>query len=82
MLEHGGNKIFPVIPQLIIPIRDALETRNPDIVCTTLKILQHLIVCHEVVGESLVPYYRQVCNHFFLFGGGVYNHSPRSSMSK
>lgn len=25
MLEHGGNKILPVIPQLIIPIKSKLE---------------------------------------------------------
>ena len=27
MLEHGGAKILPVIPQLIIPIKNALNTR-------------------------------------------------------
>lgn len=60
MLEHGGHKVLPVIPQLIIPIREALESRNPDVVCTTLKILQHLITCADLVGEALVPYYRQI----------------------
>ena len=29
MLEHGGSKILPVIPQLIIPIKTALNTRDP-----------------------------------------------------
>ncbi|XP_075260450.1 parkin coregulated gene protein-like [Convolutriloba macropyga] len=28
--------------------------------CTTLKIMQHLIVSGEMVGEALVPYYRQL----------------------
>ena len=27
MLDHGGPKILPVIPQLIIPIKNALNTR-------------------------------------------------------
>jgi hypothetical protein len=27
MLDHGGSKILPVIPQLIIPIKNALNTR-------------------------------------------------------
>jgi len=27
MLENGGSKILPVIPQLIIPIKTALNTR-------------------------------------------------------
>lgn len=60
MLEHGGNKILPVIPQLIIPIKKALNTRNPKVVCTTLKALQHLVVAADLVGEALVPYYRQI----------------------
>lgn len=60
MLEHGGNKVIPVIPQLIIPIKDALNTRNPKVVCTSLKALQHLVVSAEIVGEALVPYFRQI----------------------
>eukprot|EP01136_Pigoraptor_vietnamica_P022655 Opistho-1_new@74038 len=60
MLDHGGSKILPVIPQLIIPIKNALNTRDPQVVCTTLKVLQHLVVSGEMVGEALVPYYRQI----------------------
>ena len=60
MLEHGGSKILPVIPQLIIPIKSALNTRDPQVMCTTLKILQHLVVSADMVGEALVPYYRQI----------------------
>ena len=39
MLESGGAKVLPVIPQLIIPVKTALNTRDPEIVCITLKIL-------------------------------------------
>ncbi|KAK6304164.1 hypothetical protein J4Q44_G00247500 [Coregonus suidteri] len=60
MLEHGGTKILPVIPQLIIPIKNALNTRNRQVICTTLKVLQHLVVSGDMVGEALVPYYRQI----------------------
>ncbi|XP_072049529.1 parkin coregulated gene protein-like [Amphiura filiformis] len=60
MLEHGGSKILPVIPQLIIPIKKALNMRNHKVICTTLKVLQHLVVSGEMVGEALVPYYRQI----------------------
>ncbi|XP_064157577.1 parkin coregulated gene protein [Anguilla rostrata] len=60
MLEHGGPKILPVIPQLIIPIKNALNTRNRQVICTTLKVLQHLVVSGDMVGEALVPYYRQI----------------------
>ena len=39
MLDKGGAKVLPVIPQLIIPIKTALNTRDPEIIATTLKIL-------------------------------------------
>jgi len=60
MLEKGGAKVLPVIPQLIIPIKTALNTRDPEIVSITLKILQSLVTCSDTIGEALVPYYRQI----------------------
>jgi Parkin co-regulated protein len=39
MLEKGGAKVLPVIPQLIIPIKTALNTRDSEIIAITLKIL-------------------------------------------
>nr|XP_033795024.1 parkin coregulated gene protein isoform X2 [Geotrypetes seraphini] len=67
MLEHGGNKILPVVPQLIIPIKNALNLRNHHVMCITLKVLQHLIVSADLVGEALVPYYRQILPILNLF---------------
>jgi len=63
MLEHGGSKILPVIPQLIIPIKTALNTREPTVIVIVLKVLQQLVVSGEMIGEALVPYYRQVIVH-------------------
>ncbi|KAG2461131.1 PACRG protein, partial [Polypterus senegalus] len=60
MLEHGGAKILPVLPQLIVPIKNALNTRNRQVICTTLKVLQHLVISADMIGEALVPYYRQI----------------------
>jgi len=67
LLNEGGSKILPVIPQLIIPIKNALNTRIDKIVIKTLKILQ-LLVTHKdtddhdrlLVGQAMVPYYRQI----------------------
>jgi len=67
MLEKGGAKVLPVIPQLIIPIKTALNTRDPQIIAITLKVLQSLVLCSETVGEALVPYYRQILPIFNLF---------------
>ena len=67
MLEHGEQKVLPVIPQLIIPIKNALNTRDRAIICTTLKVLQHLVTSADMVGEALVPYYRQILPILNLF---------------
>ncbi|XP_054470423.1 parkin coregulated gene protein [Anoplopoma fimbria] len=67
MLDHGGPKILPVIPQLIIPIKNALNTRNHQVMCTTLKVLQHLVMSGDKVGEALVPYFRQILPIFNIF---------------
>lgn len=39
---------------------DALNTKNSEVICTTLKVLQHLVMSADMVGEALVPYYRQI----------------------
>jgi len=67
MLEKGGAKVLPVIPQLIIPIKTALNTRDPEIIAITLKILQSLVTCSDTIGEALVPYYRQISPVMNLF---------------
>jgi len=60
MLEKGGTKILGVVPQLIIPLKTALNTRDPQVMCTTLKIIQELVKSADLIGEALVPYYRQL----------------------
>lgn len=67
LLEHGGSKIPPVIPQLIIPIKNALNTRDPEIVCCVLHVLQQLVLSGESIGQLLVPYYRQILPIFNLY---------------
>jgi hypothetical protein len=67
MLDKGGSKILPVVPQLIIPIKTALNTRDIEIIATTLKVLQALVLSGEMIGEALVPYYRQILPIFNIF---------------
>jgi hypothetical protein len=67
MLKAGGSKILPVIPQLIIPIKTALNTRDHGVICLTLQLLQKLVVSADLVGEALVPYYRQILPIFNLY---------------
>jgi len=58
LLKDGQGKVLPVIPQLIIPIKTALNTRDIDVISTTLHILDKLVLCSDTIGEALVPYYR------------------------
>jgi hypothetical protein len=66
MLEAGSHKVLPVIPQLIIPIKTALNTREKEVIVKILKILQALVNCDTqnggggLIGQALVPYYRQI----------------------
>merc|ERR1719235_1153429 len=69
MMEKGGPKLLPVVPQLIVPVKTALNTRYPEIMCTTMKILQTLVLSGEMIGEALVPYYRQILPVFNIFRG-------------
>jgi hypothetical protein len=67
MLEKGGSKILPVVPQLIIPVKTALNTRDPELMCTMMKVLQQLVLSGEMIGEALVPYYRQILPIFNIY---------------
>ncbi|KAL8620927.1 hypothetical protein ACOMHN_044074 [Nucella lapillus] len=82
MLEHGGSKILPVVPQLIIPIKSALGLRRHSVMCTTLKILQHLVVSADMVGEALVPYYRQILPILNIFKNKNVNIGDRIDYSQ
>jgi len=67
MLEHGGPKVLPVVPQLIIPIKNALNTRDPAVMVLVLKVVQTLLRADEMIGQALVPYYRQILPTLNIF---------------
>ncbi|KAL7018253.1 hypothetical protein ACKWTF_010692 [Chironomus riparius] len=60
LLSNGGDKIFPIIPQLIIPIKNALNTKNIEVMCTIMKVIQQLVTASDLVGPAMVPFYRQL----------------------
>ena len=51
MLENGGKNVVPVIPQLIIPLKNALNTRDPEVMNRTLMIIQKLVEADPFVGK-------------------------------
>ncbi|XP_014221492.1 parkin coregulated gene protein homolog [Trichogramma pretiosum] len=68
MLEAatGTDKVLKVLPQLILPIKRAVDTRIPDVLCRSLRVLQQLVRSGNCIGEALVPYYRQILPVFNL----------------
>lgn len=50
-----------------IDLLAALNTRDPSIMCRTLKSLQLLVKSGEYIGQALVPYYRQLLPIFNIF---------------
>jgi len=59
--ESSPESLVAVLPSLIVPMKTALNTRQEVIMCTMMKLLQHLLlVGGDSVGEALVPYYRQL----------------------
>jgi Parkin co-regulated protein len=52
MLEAGAHKVLPVIPQLIIPIKTALNTREKEVIVKVLKILQALVNADVEVAQG------------------------------
>lgn len=44
-----------------------MNTRDTEIICITLKVLQALVTCNMSIGEALVPYYRQILPVLNLF---------------
>ena len=71
LLEAGDtNKIQPVVPMLIMPLKRGLDTRDSEIVSTVCKVLQALVLVDGgsvPIGESLVPYFRQLLPALNLF---------------
>jgi len=67
LLGNGGQEqILPVIPQLVLPMKRALSTKNRDVIVRVLLILQSLAKSGRHVGKALVPYYRQLLPTFNL----------------
>lgn len=53
------ERIIPVIPSLVRPLRNALGKFDTEILLAVLKSLQQLITCNEGIGEALLRFGRQ-----------------------
>jgi hypothetical protein len=70
LIEAGGErKAQPVLPQLILPFKDALATRQEKVIVRTLGVLKALAALGTAVGTALVPFYRQILPPLGMYMG-------------
>uniref|UniRef100_A0AAY4C6E2 Uncharacterized protein n=1 Tax=Denticeps clupeoides TaxID=299321 RepID=A0AAY4C6E2_9TELE len=68
MVEAGGDRVAPLVPKIIQPIREALQTRNKIVICNVLNLMQRMIVFGEhKVCEALMEHYRKILLIFNIF---------------
>jgi len=76
LLTHGhAAKVGPCIPLLVLPIRQALNTREVGTIRRTILAIQQLVKVPgtdpagggQTVGQLLAPYYRHILPIFNLF---------------
>lgn len=61
ILQQGSaTNITNAIRKLIIPLKEALSTKEPGTVVRALRIIKELLIVAPLAGERLVPYYRQL----------------------
>lgn len=69
LLKNGGTKVLQCIPQVVIPLKKALDTRDIEILPVALRTMQKLVKSCDLAGEALIPFYRQllpVLNEFLM----------------
>jgi hypothetical protein len=87
LLKHGGTRVLRCIPQVVILLKKALDTRDMTVLPTALRTLQKLVKSRDLAGEALIPFYRQllpVLNEFLLFNknlGDIIEYSQRKKIN-
>ena len=62
MLEAGAHKVLPVVPQLIIPLKTALNTREKAVI---VKVRTVTGLRHRILLSRLLIHIFYMCLNFF-----------------
>jgi Parkin co-regulated protein len=73
LVEKSPEKVAPVVPQLILPLRAALKTKDPEVVTVVVKFIKFMVIKDPKIAEYLVPYFRQILPVFNLFASSNIN---------
>jgi len=69
MINSNPARLLAVVPQIIIPLKIALNSKNPVVIVPVLRVIQMLLHADHNIGVSLVPYYRQLLPAFSFLQG-------------
>ena len=80
LTPNSSLQVIAVIPHLVIPIKEAMQTKDTEIISEMLKTIQQMLIKGgPSAGLAFVPYYRQILPTFRLFynknvniGDGIY----------
>ena len=67
LIARSPDRVAPLLAVVIPPLRRALNTRNPHVICATLKILQLIATCSKEAGRGLLNYYKSLLPVLNLF---------------
>ena len=56
----GERALLEALPRMVLPLKAALEDDDPAVVAVALEFTRELANGSSVIGEALVPYYRQL----------------------
>jgi len=59
-ISANPDKLVEVLPEIILPLKRALDSRNHPIVVRAIKVLQAILSAKLEIAESLVPYYKNL----------------------
>lgn len=63
-IAANGEKLAEILPDLILPVKFALDSADPLIVVRGLKVLQAMLAANKKLAEALVPFYKNLLPAF------------------
>ncbi len=63
-IAANGDRLADILPDLILPIKAALDSTNPLIVVRGLKALQALLTINKSLAQALIPFYKNLLPAF------------------
>lgn len=63
-IANNGDKLADILPDLVLPIKAALDSSNPTVVVRGLRVLQAMLRVNKKLAEALVPFYKNLLPAF------------------